>query len=151
MTRSRAAAQGVLRGELLELARYGRVLVLLDACHSGATTMDGTAIAVDTDALRTGLAAANVTVLTSSKGSETSEERESWQHGAFTKALLDAFDDPAADINRNGLISTNGLSAYIVNHVPSLTGGAQTPGMEIRYRVRQRDVVHKRCNESIGR
>jgi hypothetical protein len=35
--------------------------------------MDGTAIAVDADALRTGLAAANVTVLTSSKGSETSE------------------------------------------------------------------------------
>ena len=77
---------------MLELARYGRVLVLLDACHSGATTMDGTAIAVDVDALRTGLAAANVTVLTSSKGSETSEERESWQHGAFIKALLDSFN-----------------------------------------------------------
>ena len=76
-----------------------------------ATTMDGTAIAVDADALRTGLAAANVTVLTSSKGSETSEERESWHHGAFTKALLDSFNDPAADIDRNGLISTTGLAA----------------------------------------
>ena len=64
-----------LRGELLELARFGRVLVLLDACHSGATTMTGTAITVDADALRVGLAAVNVTVLTSSKGSETSEER----------------------------------------------------------------------------
>ena len=61
-----------LRGELLELAKYGRVLVLLDACHSGATTMNGAGIAIDADALRTGLAAANVTVLTSSKGSETS-------------------------------------------------------------------------------
>ena len=133
MTRSRAAAQGVLRGELLELARYGRVLVLLDACHSGATTMDGTAIAVDTDALRTGLAAANVTVLTSSKGSETSEERESWQHGAFTKALLDSFNDPAADINRNGLISTTGLATYLNRRVPTLTDGKQTPGMEVRF------------------
>jgi uncharacterized caspase-like protein len=73
------------------LARYGRVLVLLDACHSG-----GTAIAAYADALRTNLAAANVTVVTSSKGSETSVERESWQHGAFTKALLDSFNDGLA-------------------------------------------------------
>jgi WD40 repeat protein len=122
-----------LKGELLELARYGRVLVLLDACHSGATTMDGAAIAVDADALRTSLAAANVTVLTSSKGSETSEERESWQHGAFTKALLDAFNDPAADINRNGLISTTGLATYLNIRVPALTDGKQTPGMEVRF------------------
>jgi WD40 repeat protein/uncharacterized caspase-like protein len=122
-----------LRGELLELARYGRVLVLLDACHSGATTMDGTAIAVDADALRTGLAAANVTVLTSSKGSETSEERDAWGHGAFTKALLDAFNDPAADTNRNGLISTTGLATYLNRRVPTLTDGKQTPGMEVRF------------------
>jgi WD40 repeat protein len=122
-----------LKGELLELARYGRVLVLLDACHSGATTMDGTAIAVDADGLRTGLAAANVTVLTSSKGSETSEEREIWQHGAFTKALLDSFNDPAADINRNGLISTMGLTTYLASRVPALTDGKQTPGMEVRF------------------
>src|SRR5262249_20626624 len=33
------------RSELLELAKLGRVLVLLDACHSGATTMDGAALA----------------------------------------------------------------------------------------------------------
>jgi WD40 repeat protein len=122
-----------LKGELLELAKFGRVLVLLDACHSGATTMNGAGIAIDTDALRTGLAAANVTVLTSSKGSETSQENDTWQHGAFTKALLDAFNDPAADINRNGLISTTGLANYLAKRVPTLTGGTQTPGMEIRF------------------
>jgi uncharacterized caspase-like protein len=33
-----------LKGELLELAKYGRVLVLLDACHSGASTMTGAAL-----------------------------------------------------------------------------------------------------------
>jgi uncharacterized caspase-like protein len=122
-----------LKGELLELARYGRVLVLLDACHSGATTMDGTAIAVDADALRTGLAAANVTVLTSSKGSETSEERDAWGHGAFTKALLDSFNDPAADTNHNGLMSTTGLATYLDRRVPTLTDDKQTPGMEVRF------------------
>jgi uncharacterized caspase-like protein len=122
-----------LKDELLGLAKYGRVLVLLDACHSGATTMNGAAIAIDADVLRTGLAAANVTVLTSSKGSETSEERDTWQHGAFTKALLDAFDDPAADINHNRLISTTGLANYLTKRVPELTDGHQTPGMEVRF------------------
>jgi WD40 repeat protein len=122
-----------LRGELLELAKHGRVLVLLDACHSGATTMYGATLAMDATALRVGLAAANVTVLTSSTGNQVSREDPAWQHGAFTKVLLDAFSDPAADINHNSLISTNGLAAYLNAHVPSLTGGAQTPGMEIRY------------------
>lgn len=74
-----------------------------------------------------------MTVLTSSSGSQVSREDAAWQHGAFTEALLDAFNDPAADINHNSLISTNGLAAYLSAHVPSLTGGAQTPGMEIRY------------------
>jgi uncharacterized caspase-like protein len=122
-----------LRGELLELAKHGRVLVLLDACHSGATTMSGVTLAMDSTALRAELAAANVTVLTSSTSREVSREDREWQHGAFTKALLDAFSDPAADINHNSLISTNGLAAYLTSHVASLTGGAQTPGMEIRY------------------
>jgi hypothetical protein len=122
-----------LRGELLELAKHGRMLVLLDACHSGATTMNGATLAMDSTALRTGLAAANVSVLTSSSGSQLSREDPAWQHGAFTKALLDAFGDPAADINRNSLINPNGLAAYVTSHVWSLTGGVQSPGMEIRY------------------
>jgi WD40 repeat protein len=122
-----------LRAELLQLAKHGRVLVLLDACHSGATTMNGAPLVMDSTALRTGLAAANVTVLTSSSGSQTSREDPAWQHGAFTEGLLDALNDPAADINRNGLINANGLAAYLIAHVPTLTSGAQTPGMEIRY------------------
>ncbi len=122
-----------LKDELLELAKHGRVLVLLDACHSGATTMDGAALDVDSTRLRTELAAANVTVLTSSSGRQVSREDAAWGHGAFTKVLLDAFSDPAADIDRTGLISMNGLARYLAQHVPSLTGGAQIPGMEVRY------------------
>jgi hypothetical protein len=122
-----------LRDELLEIAKHGRVLVLLDACHSGATTMNGATLAMDSTALRGALAASNVTVLTSSSGKEVSREDRGWEHGAFTKVLLDAFTDPAADINRNSLISPNGLAAYVTAHVRSLTDGRQTPGMEVRY------------------
>lgn len=122
-----------LKSELLEFAKRGRVLVLLDACHSGATTMDGAPFDMDSTALRTGLAAANVTVLTSSSGQQVSREDSAWGHGAFTKALLDALNDPAADLDRTGLISTTGLARYVAQQVPSLTGGAQTPGIEVRY------------------
>ena len=83
--------------------------------------------------LRTSLAAANVTVLTSSRGNQTSQEADGWQHGAFTKALLDAMSDPAADINRTGLINATGLANYVAGRVASLTGGKQTPDMEVRF------------------
>jgi hypothetical protein len=122
-----------LRGELLELATHGRVLVLLDACHSGATTLDGSAKAVDATMLRRGLAAANVTVLTSSGSREPSLEDDAWQHGAFTRALLDALNDPAADADHLGLINANTLAHYVARHVASLTGGKQTPDMEVRF------------------
>jgi len=119
--------------ELALLADHGRVLVLLDACHSGATTGDGAALAMDSTALHKGLAAANITVLTSSSGAEVSAERPDWGHGAFTKVLLDALSDPAADINHDRLINATGLANYLFNHVRSLTDNAQTPGMEVEF------------------
>jgi uncharacterized caspase-like protein len=122
-----------LRNELLEIAKFGRILLLLDACRSGATTTDGSVFSMDSTALRTQLAAANVTVLTSSSGTEVSYEEPGWGHGAFTKVLLDAFDDPAADLDRNGLISTAGLLNFVTSCVPTLTNGRQHPGMEVRF------------------
>ena len=92
--------------------------------------MNGATLTMDSTALRTALAAANVTVLTSSSGTEVSREDPAWQHGAFTKALLDAFNDLAAD---HGLISPNGLGNHVATRVDSLTDGKRTPGMEIRY------------------
>ena len=96
--------------------------LLLDACHSGATTMDGTALASwtkrhcalsgaccwtpATPARRPWTARHSPwtrahcarpsrrptwTVLTSSRGNQTTSagSRAAWQHGAFTKALLE--------------------------------------------------------------
>ena len=124
-----------LRDELLELAKWGRVLVLPDACHSGATTMDTAPLVMDATALRTGLAAANISVLTSSSGREVSREDREWGggHGAFTKVLLDALSDPAADPDRKGLIQASGLAHYVSERVASLTGGKQNPNMEVRF------------------
>ena len=45
-------AMNQLRGELDAIAVNGRVLVLLDACHSGAATADGDPLTMDSTALR---------------------------------------------------------------------------------------------------
>jgi hypothetical protein len=131
--KSTALSVDAFKGELTEIAKHGRVLVLLDACHSGATSLDASSQAVDAAVLRRELAAANVTVLTSSGRSEVSLEDDAWQHGAFTRALLDALNDPAADTDHVGLINATALAHYIARDVSSLTGGKQNPDMEVRF------------------
>jgi WD40 repeat protein len=118
--------------EVAELAKYGRVLVLLDACHSGAVSGDGSALASDADRLRSIISASNVTVLTSSTSNEFSREDEKWNHGAFTQVLLDALGKDA-DENHDGLISMSELTHYVVAHVSGLTDDQQHPGVEQRY------------------
>ena len=78
------------------------------------------------------LAAANVTVLTSSSASQTSREDARWQNGAFTKAVLEALGSDDADENKDGLLSATELARYIDRRVRNLTAGGQSPAMEIR-------------------
>ena len=117
-----------LRAELAELANHGRVLVFLDACHSGAVTGDGTQIVPSANPLRSALVASNVTVLTSSDADEVSHEDKQWGHGAFTKVLLEALGRDA-DTNNDGLVSMSELTAYLSRRVPELTGGHQHVGL----------------------
>jgi uncharacterized caspase-like protein len=120
------------RSALNRIAEQGSVLVLLDACRSGAASMAGGDLTVDARALRQILAGSNISVLTSSLDSENSFEREDWQNGAFTEALLEALGH-AADNDKNGVISMTELTRYLTSRVAQLTGGEQTPGVELRY------------------
>jgi hypothetical protein len=52
---------------------------------------------------------------------------------AFTRAPLDALNDPTADINHVGLINATALAHYVFRDVSSLTGGKQNPDMEVRF------------------
>jgi uncharacterized caspase-like protein len=106
--------------------------VLLDACHSGAATGDGSNLTSNADMLRSIIAGSNVTVLTSSSTNEFSREDEKWNHGAFTQVLLDALGRDA-DEDHDGLISMSELTHYIITHVSGLTEGHQHPGVEQRF------------------
>jgi WD40 repeat protein len=126
-----------LRKKLLQLAELGRVLVLLDACRSGTTTEDRANTAVDASQLRTALAAVNVTVLTSSSGTENSIEHDKWQNGAFTQVFLEALGQ-GADSDRNSVVSMTELTRYVTAGVPRLVREVdperqQTPGVEMRF------------------
>jgi hypothetical protein len=118
--------------EIAELATYGRVLVLLDACHSGAVTGTGSALTSDADVLRRRVSASNVTVLTSSIKNEISREDDKWDNSAFTKARLDALGKDALG-KGVGLIWMTQLTHYVITHVTDLTHGQQHPGVSIGY------------------
>jgi uncharacterized caspase-like protein len=127
-----AIAATEFQSEITKLAQHGRVLVLLDACRS-AGLIGGPLPAAEV--LKSALAASNVTVLTSSKADKLSREDEKWQHGAFTKVLLDALSGSAYDIDtdHNGVISMVELTAYVEKHLSHLTGGEQQLGLDQRF------------------
>jgi uncharacterized caspase-like protein len=115
------------QAKIREVAKYGRVLVLLDACRS-ARLISGLS------AEKSGLVAGNVTVLTSSTADTDSREDEKWGHGAFTKILLDALSGSGdVDTDHNGAISVKELTDYIEDHLPKLTEGAQHLGHDVHF------------------
>jgi hypothetical protein len=122
-----------LRSKLEKLGEHGRVLLLLDACRSGAATAGGFLHPPRADRLELALKSINnVTVLTSSQADKLSREDAQWQNGAFTKILLEALGS-AADKDHNGVISVTELIDYVSRRLPELTNNEQTPGGEARF------------------
>jgi len=138
-TSSRLKASAIpaseFQSEIATLAQRGRVLVLLDACRSGGLLTAQASTSLPADALRAAIASSNVTVLTSSKADTLSREDAAWQHGAFTKVLLDALSGSAVDIDadHNGVISMLQLTAYVAKELSRLTAGQQQLGLDVRF------------------
>jgi Caspase domain len=112
------------------LARYGRVLLLLDACHSGAVGAGGWATDPDAKVVRDAMDLDNVTVLTSSKKNGLSQELPDWKHGALAQAFLDALVGAA---DPQGIVRLSALTDAMENDVQSLTKGQQHLGMHINF------------------
>jgi hypothetical protein len=69
-------------------------------------------------------------IFTASRGDESALEDLSWQNGAFTFEILRALTSHRADTDRDGLLSTEELRAYVREAVPRLTSGRQHPETE---------------------
>jgi uncharacterized caspase-like protein len=112
------------------LAAHGKVLLLLDACHSGAVGAQGWAKDPDTKVLEDAMDLENVTVLTSSKKNELSEELPEWKHVALAEAFLDALKGAA---DSQGVVRLSALTDAMENEVRSLTKGRQHLGMHVNF------------------
>jgi WD40 repeat protein len=103
----------------------GRLVAILDACHSGAVADAPPARA---DGLVRDLLTAEcgVVVLASSLGSEVSLESPLTKAGFFTLGLTEGLAG-RADLNGDGVVYLNELSLYASVRVQQLSNGTQNP------------------------
>jgi len=108
-----------------------KVLVFIDACHSGKLGTNLLAKRGDTDlidAIRMLAREENgVVIMAASTGKESSFESAEWQHGAFTLALLEGMNEGKADLNDDGIVNIREIDYYVAERVKILTGGKQHP------------------------
>jgi WD40 repeat protein len=139
-SRRRATALGVreLHDEIARMTADARVLLLLDACHSGGAIDWQGVSALNARDLRTEFDLARVAAITSTSSDETSIEHPSWANGAFTEALLESLR--RADNDRDGLITAHDLHLFISDRVPQIVAAepdtakiVQRPDSAIRF------------------
>jgi uncharacterized caspase-like protein len=128
--RTSALSASVLAEKVQALAAHGKVLLLLDACHSGAVGAGGWATDPDAKVLQNAMDLENVTVLTSSKKNELSHELPEWSHGALAQAFLDAL---AGAADSQGIVRLSALTDAMANEIPSLTRDRQHLGMHVNF------------------
>jgi uncharacterized protein YgiM (DUF1202 family) len=108
-----------------------RVIFISDSCYSGATagrtfaTASRRAIVSESFLNRLSKGKGRI-VLSASKASEVSEEREDLGHGVFTYYLLEGLRG-SADTDHDGVITVDEAYSYVSKKVPEVTGQNQHP------------------------
>ena len=112
-------------------------LIFFDACHSGQAGMAEGAKArylqdLQEDQEVVKRTPAGIVTIASSGDGQLSYEDTAWQHGAFTKALVEGLKG-AADADKDGYVFVSELFAYIAKVVPPMVkqikNQEQTPQM----------------------
>jgi WD40 repeat protein len=107
----------------------GKVLVFMDACHSG-NLMDKAkrrGVVVVSPVVNELASAENgAVVFSSATGRQYALENADWGNGAFTKGLVEGIRGKA-DYTSTGRITVNMLDLYVSERVKELTQGQQTP------------------------
>ncbi|BCM92612.1 hypothetical protein IAD21_04494 [Abditibacteriota bacterium] len=115
--------------EVLAKVPAKRVVLFLDACHSGSALGESQA---SNERMAENLSKrAGVMVFASSRGEQVSFESPEWQHGAFTKAVLEGIADGKANLDagngQDGNITVAKLLVYLQTRVPKMTKDQQNP------------------------
>ena len=132
---------GISQSEIMRYVRRSRakrVVLIVDACHSGGIGGVGALFAsrnlpeLTTKLLKSiARAREGVGILTASSSYEKSLESEKWGggHGVFTYYLLIGLKG-RADSNADGVITLRELYEYVYEKVKEATGGKQHPDYE---------------------
>jgi WD40 repeat protein len=133
-----------------------KILVMLDACHSGEVDPDMINLTViDTSSIKPQFRGARVIsknalgvnnsidymkqlfidlnygsgaqVIAAASGEGYALESDEWQNGIFTYAVIQAFRDKAADTNKDRKLSVEELKTYVFEMVDHLSNGKQKP------------------------
>jgi hypothetical protein len=106
--------------------RCRRTLVFLDTCHAGGIENARRNAPEGLQELTSDEVGA--VMFGACMPRESSQEDPEWGHGAFTKALLEAFDDRAIDSPpADGLLSMDEVQLHLGKRIPALTGKEQHP------------------------
>ncbi|AWM36951.1 hypothetical protein C1280_07915 [Gemmata obscuriglobus] len=105
----------------------GRVIAILDACHSGAAADRPTHPSATDDLVRDLVSEDyGIVVMSSSQGWEYSLESAVVGQGFFTAGLIDGLSGKA-DTNGDGFVYLNELATYAAQRVRVLSDGSQNP------------------------
>lgn len=107
----------------------GRVVVVLDACHSGQAGSEDLATNDEIADQTASRQISPMMILAASKGRQESEELSTVGGGVFTQTLAKAFsvDRGAYDKNADGVIELSELFLGVKKKVHDITNGRQTP------------------------
>jgi WD40 repeat protein len=129
---SNMRATAVGRDEILRTIknRKGAMVVMLDACQSGASidTSVPTGSPVDMNRLvnELGDKTLGVFLYASALGRQFSYEDAAWGNGAFTKAIIEGLSGKA-DRENTGFVDTDELALYVRRRVLDMTTHMQEP------------------------
>jgi WD40 repeat protein len=107
----------------------GKVLVFMDACHSGNLMgkLKRRGVVVVSSVINELASAENgAVVFSSATGRQYALENVEWGNGAFTKGVVEGIRGKA-DYRATGRITVNMLDLYVSERVKELTQGQQTP------------------------
>ena len=107
----------------------GKVLVFMDACHSGnllGKLKRRGVVGVNSVINELTSAENGAVVFSSATGRQYALENKEWGNGAFTKGVVEGIRGKA-DYNATGRITLNMLDLYVSERVKKLTQGLQTP------------------------
>ena len=128
MNRINATCVGYTEIKSIVNAVAGKMLLFMDACHSGnvlGNSQRRAAMVSQAVSDLTGTENGSI-IFTSSTGRQYSLEASEWNNGAFTKALVEGLNGKADLFNRQ-IITVKSLDSYIANRVKDLTKGQQAP------------------------